>query len=238
MKPRGIKSQRKELYRSGRHLFYSEGTKTEPYFVNSIESSINYIYSKSNKGLCFANCNPKSSLSTLNLAKYAIDDATSRKLRGEQIDHVWIFFDKDDFSTSDYNSAIKKINAMNNSKHLNGENFKFNEKTEIVFHALPSNEAFELFLLLYFNLIENRMSRSDYSKKLEEYVRKKGIIINFKYQKNLGNIHEILTNSGGSIKRAIKNAKIINKGSKYGCPSTRVCDFAEYILPYLDSNRI
>lgn len=232
MGPKGRRNLRKEFYRSGRHLFYSEGTKTEPYYVDSIKKCINPIYSESRGEMVLENCNLKSTLCTKNLVKYAFDDSLRRYKIGEQVNHVWIFFDKDDFSMSDYKAAISMIVKKNNSKKINTEGFHYDEKTNITYHALYSNEAFELFLLLYFNRVDNEMSRFDYEDKLNNFVKSKGIISDFDYKKNIENIHQVLTNAGGSLELAIKNAKSLKKKNGISNPSTNVYEFAEYFSQY------
>jgi len=229
IRPKGRRGIPDALIGMGKHIIYSEGTKTEPNYVDSIKKSIANKYNVLPNEIDIVIVKDKS-YSTLGLVKYVEKDI-KEKLKSINIDHVWIFFDKDDFEADDFSNAISKIESKNNSKSLSAFNLK-TDKNNITWHACYSNESFELWYLLYFNYIDTALSRQNYIdmlKKNEELKR-----IDFNYSKNENNLHEILTRAGGSITNAIKNAKRIKEKNGYENPSTNVCEFAEFFKPYLN----
>lgn len=233
--PKGRKSLPTELVQFGRHLVYSEGTKTEPYYIEDIKKCISKKY----------NCNPNEieiipvnkngkSYSTIGLVEYAENDVKKRLKTKEIINHIWIFFDKDEFSQDDFNNAHKIICSKNNSNKKNIDGFNFEKETSITWHSCWSNEAFELWLCLYFNYLEAKMNRKQYIEKINNVpeLRK----IGFNYEKNLENIHTTLIKHGGSLKNAIKFSKRLNSNNLIYNPSTGVYQFAEFFYKYLEEN--
>ena len=228
LSPKGRKSLPQELQNFGVHLVYSEGTKTEPNYVKNIKNLIAQKY----------NCSPndiniipvsKESYNTIGLVKYAIDD-TIKRAKNTHIDHVWIFFDKDDFPQDYFDSAINQIDILNDSENDNGDSFKYNKDTGISFHACYSNEAFELFLIQYFNYCDSILNRKNYIEKLDSILKSNG---KPKYDKSCDKLHDLLTSCGGKIENAIKNSKKLTKNNNRSNPSTTVYLFAEYFLPYM-----
>lgn len=216
----------------GVHLVYSEGTKTEPHYVENFKKLISKKYQCQPNDIEIINANGKKSFNTKFLVDFAIEDVNQRLERSERIDHVWIFFDKDSFPSVNFNSANQQIADLNDSKKENDGGFYFSEKTGISWHSCWSNEAFELWLCLYFNRITSSLDREQYITHLENIpsLKAKG----FKYEKNLTDIHDALSKSGGRIDLAIRYAKDINKENGTDNPSTGVYLFAEYFLPYMD----
>lgn len=227
--PKGRKGLPVEILRFGRHLVYSEGTKTEPFYVNNIKKCIGTKYSVDPNVIDIVQANNKST-NTIYLVKFAIKDVKKRLKKNERIDHVWIFFDKDSFPLNDYNAAIAKLENMNNSNDQNIEGFKYEKNTEIVWHSCHSNEAFELWLCLYFNYLNSSLDRNQLISHLNDIPNLKKI--DFKYEKDLENIHDILINNGGSLDKAIKYAEKL-KTNNNGNPSTAVYKFVKYFKPYM-----
>ena len=231
IKPKGRRSIPDELMQFGRHLVYSEGTKTEPNYVESIKNEIATKYKCDINAIEIIIGNKDKSYNTKGLIKYALKDVRERKNRGEQINHVWFFFDKDDFPTASFNEACMKSNKLNDSKTENGEGFKYNQELNITFHSCYSNEAFELWLYLYFEYLEASLTRADYIKKIENKVQQKHK--DYRFDKAQTGLHRFLIENGGSIDKAIKNAKRLCEKNKFENPSTAVYEFAEYFLPYM-----
>ena len=228
--PKGRKNLPTALLNFGNNLVYSEGIKTEPYYVENIKKCIaeNFLIKPNDIAIIPVNKEKKSN-NTIYLVKDAINDVNKRIKNGELIDNVWIFFDKDYFTG--YEKAFKKIDELNDSEKTNNNGFKYNKQTNVSWHYCWSNEAFELWLCLYFNYDQASHSRDDYEKILDNNPELKKV--NFNYKKNLENIHTILTKAGGSIENAIKFAKKLNKINGRGNPSTGVYKFAEFFLPYM-----
>lgn len=228
-KPRGRSSLPKELLQFGTHLVYSEGTRTEPYYVENIKKNIAEKYNKKPNDIMILSATGKKTYHTIDLVNYAIKDVDNRLKSGHTVDHVWIFFDKDEFS--DFNEAHDLINKLNDSKDLNSDGFPFNEKTGIAWHSCWSNQCFELWLCLYFNFYNVQHDRSQYKYNLENSTPLKKI--QFKYEKNLEGIHDILIQNGGSIDNAIKFARKLEKLNGIGDPSTGAYLFTEYFKNYM-----
>ena len=227
--PRGRKSLPEELYRFGRHLVYSEGTETEPNYIESIKDNIakKYMVAPNDIEIIYAN---NASNNTIHLVNDAKKDVKKRIKNGETIDHVWIFFDKDDFPIEDFNEANNTLKKMNNSSFKNQEGFKYDKKTGITWHSCYSNEAFELWLCLYFDYIQSALDRHQLIEHLNNVPNLKQS--GFVYSKTQKNIHDIFIKNGGSLDKAIKFAEKL-KSNDTNNPSTNVDEFASYFKPYM-----
>jgi len=127
-------------------------------------------------------------------------------------DEVWAVYDKDDFPASRYNEAI---NLANREGIESGH----------------SNQSFELWYVLHFEYLQSALHRTDYIKKLTEY-------LGFKYIKRTQKVVETLMEQG-NVQRAIKWAKdleILNqeKTASDSCPYTRVYVLVDRLLNYID----
>lgn len=230
--PKGRKNLPVELVKFGRNLVYSEGIKTEPYYIESIKKSIGNKYKCNPNDIEIVPVNKEDkSYNTLGLVEYAIKDVNERLKKHEFIDHVWLFFDKDSFPKEDFYNAHKKIIGLNNSENENVYGFKYQKENGIVWHSCATNEAFELWLCLYFDNIQNSMGRKDYIVHLNNIQKLKNI--GFNYEKNQKDIHQILSANGGNIKNAIKWAKKLCENNILENPSSYIYEFAEFFYPYL-----
>ncbi len=134
--------------------------------------------------------------------------------------NVWCVFDKDDFPDGNFNSEIEKAEKEG-------------------YGAAWSNEAFELWFLLHFQLLTTKLTRGQYNKKLNEIYRTKSIG-ELKYKKNDPNIYDILEKHG-SVRDAIRNAKKLKKQNANTVsnakknPETTVFVLVEKLLKYLSS---
>lgn len=201
--PRGRSSLPKELLQFGTHLVYSEGTKTEPYYINNIKKNIAAKYNRKPNEIKIISAIKEKSYHTVDLVEYAVNDVNVKLTEGYTIDHVWIFFDKDNFK--DFEKAHKLILELNDSQKNNNDGFEYNKETKISWHSCWSNQCFELWLCLYFNYYNVPHNRKEYKDNLEKNPLLKKV--QFEYEKNLENIHDILTDNGGDIKKAIMYAK-------------------------------
>lgn len=230
--PKGRRNIPDELLQFGRHLVYSEGTRTEPLYIESIKKEIASKYNCQINDIELIIATKDESFNTIGLIKYGVEDVKKRLEKGEIINHVWFFFDKDDFPKKDFNDACLFEEKANNSKGLNNDGFKYDKETQISYHCCWSNEAFALWLLLYFSYIDSSLNRKDYIKKLEEHNLLKKI--NFKYTKVSSDIHQVISKAGGSIQNAIKYAKKLVDMNNNQNPSTTVYVFAEYFYAYMN----
>lgn len=231
--PTGRKNLPVQLLQFGKHLVYSEGTKTEPYYVTDIKNCISKKYNCQPNEITIISVNEDGkSYNTTGLVSYAKDNVEKRLKNKEKIDHVWIFFDKDDFPKEKFIEADRVINEMNDSNDNNIDGFTYNKETNISWHSCYSNEAFELWLLLYFNYCDSKLKRQDYIKKINEIKSLKAI--NFTYEKNLQAIHSTLVKNGGTLQNAIRNAKKLVTQNNMENPSTTVYLFAEFFKSYMN----
>lgn len=175
------KNREQRSYRSRevrvRYLIVCEGEKTEPNYFEAFKLKL-----------------PRGSVevdivgegdNTLNVVKKVVElrDFAAKTAIG--YDECWAVFDKDSFPNDRFNSAV------------------FLARKEKI-HCAYSNEAFELWYLLHFELYEHAMSRRDYSSLLSNHLKKA-------YQKNSSEMLELLSTLGDedlAIQRAERLASI------------------------------
>lgn len=179
-------------------LIVCEGTKTEPNYFNAFKETlpIGTVFI-TNMAIIGTGKNTKS------LVDFTIKH---KSCSIKSYDKVWAVFDKDSFSDDLFNSAI--IKAQTNG-----------------IDCAWSNEAFELWFLLHFQLIQNAMSREDYQSFFEREV-KKVCGKDYEYKKNDPNTFKILQKYGDQ-EQAIKWAETLednHKDEKYAThnPCTKV----------------
>jgi len=203
-KKKGQRKKRKEDIRERapyKYLIVSEGIKTETNYFQGIQNKINVRYNNT--------VNIKESIelkiegtgrntnSLVNVVDTFLVDIdrylnTSDVLYG----HIWVIFDKDDFTDNQFNSAISQANAR-------GYNVGW------------SNESFELWFLLHFEHLVSGIGREQYNEKLTKHFRENKIFTKYKikgndYIKNIEHIFEILYDNG-SYKQAINRAEKLLK---------------------------
>lgn len=227
--PRGRRAIPNELLQFGVHLVYAEGKETEPAYIENIKANIAEKYNCKSNDINVVTVEEKKTRCTVRLAEFARKDIAKRLENKERIDHVWIFFDKDDFP--DYEEAHKIIVSLNDSSDTNADGFKYQSDTGIAWHSCPSNECFELWYCLYFGYYNVAHDRKDYKEFLESRPKLKKIC--FEYEKNAKRLHDLFCENGGSMKNAIKYAKRLEKENGIGNPSTGAYKFAEYFIGYM-----
>lgn len=120
-------------------------------------------------------------MNTISLVKEAIAVRDIEKRRNRNHDQCWVVFDKDDFSDSDFNAAIQMAQT-------NG------------FHVAYSNQAFEYWLLLHFNLYQGFIHRSRYGEMLSH-------LLGFRYGKTKGDSMKVFDVIYPKTRIAIGNAQ-------------------------------
>lgn len=88
---------------------------------------------------------------TMSLVSKAISIRDAEKSKKRFYDQCWVVFDKDDYPARDFNQAI--LYAEKNG-----------------FHVAYSNQAFEYWFLLHFNLYTGAIHRSQYKEMLEKLI--------------------------------------------------------------------
>ena len=93
-------------------------------------------------------------LNTIKLVQEAIIIKNEEKRKGHSFDQYWVVFDKDDFPNNDFNEAIRLAES-------NG------------FQVAYSNQAFEYWFLLHFNMYHGYIHRNDYEQMLSQQMKVK-----------------------------------------------------------------
>lgn len=132
-------------------------------------------------------------MNTMTLVNKAISIREADKAKKRFYDQCWVVFDKDDFPAKDFNQAIQ-----------------YAEKNG--FQVAYSNQAFEYWFLLHFNLYQGPIHRSQYKNMLER-------LIGMPYSKTDGSgavMYNILLTRQ---KQAIKNSKTVLAEIAHGNPA-------------------
>jgi len=174
---RSVETRKPKQFR----LIYCEGTKTEPLYFEKFEDE-NFFFNGSYvvRGL---------GDNTISLVKKALKEAEKRIGGGDAIDKIWVVFDRDGFPPQHFNNAVQLCTS--------------NKKIPI--EAAWSNEAFELWYLLHFDLKFSAHKRHEYEGFLEAAFKSKGLNT-FKYKKNDPAMYELLQKYGDE-RQAIVRAK-------------------------------
>lgn len=216
-KRKGKKKKRKEQIREMqpyRYLIVCEGKKTEPKYFEGIKRKIDKKY----RDRVVVN---KINLDIKGLGKNTetlVEDALKfRSLSKIPYGHVWVIFDKDDFSDQQFNSAVYK--AIDNDLKVGW-----------------SNESIELWFLLHFEYLNTALQRYQYIEKLSQYFSQNNIS-NGTYEKNLDDIFEILCEYG-DIEEAISRGKKLeelycSESEAKRNPCTTVYKLVEELIDYI-----
>lgn len=152
-------------------------------------------------------------MNTVSLVNEAIITRDAERRKGRNYDQYWVVFDKDDFSDSDFNAAIQMARA-------NG------------FKVAYSNQAFEYWYLLHFNLYQGAIHRSRYADMLTN-------LLGFKYGKSKGDSTRVFNAIYPRRQTAINNARKVMSMFNISNPakeesSTTVYKLVEQLLMYIE----
>ena len=122
---------------------------------------------------------------------------------------IILVFDKDSFGADQFNSAIKRAERL--------------YPNSIV---AWSNESFELWLCLHYDYIDAAFGRNDYNDRLTGIFRKKGVFSkNQNYEDNGKNdslLFDKIVETGGSLRKAVRNARRLVDGMNIASPAKAV----------------
>lgn len=203
-----------------RHLFVTEGTKTEPNYLYGMIDRICELYGASCRRQFEVYGEGHNTLGLLTKAEQHLTNASV------DFQHVWILYDQDDFPKDHFDNTEKRCMALNERNQAQERNTKF--------HALWSNQCVELWFLLHFKYLESNIERTQYQDMLSKILGKK-------YEKNDSEIFSLLF---PHIETAISNAKRIRAlYSKTTPPSqcapcTTFYELIETLWPYLQPGLI
>lgn len=192
------------------HLIVTEGTDTEPAYFSSIKNTINKNY----PGRIQLDISGEGD-NTVSLFERALLRA---KTSANKYKHVWVVYDTDDFPAEHINQTAKL--CLDNSND------------ETAFHAIWSNQCFELWFLLHFSFLQADLHRSAYWPKLTELLTAQGLGA---YEKSRTDMYSILY---PYMDTAIANAEkldAINTGKlpSAAAPGTQVHLLIKKLKSYL-----
>ena len=145
-------------------LIICEGEKTEPNYFKKFKIRPEFVVKVEGFGM-----------NTVSLVKEAM-----RLAKESNYDQIWCVFDKDDFSTNNFNNALTLAKK---------------NKNQVAY----SNEAFELWYLLHFSYVDTGIPRGSYQRRLSAQR-----CLGHPYKKNSEAIFDELYTKQ---KDAIRNAK-------------------------------
>ncbi len=213
------KKKRRQEYlelKQYRYYIFCEGQQTEPLYFVGFKKLIegNPIY----RDMVLIEIEPCQA-ETMRVIGMAERYVKKNRIQKGQI---WCVYDKDSFPADDFNGVV------NRAENLNKEN------SQLQYHTAWSNECIEFWFLLHFAYYTANNHRREYIAFLNDKFRELGI---GKYQKNMKDIFDILTEKGNP-KLAIRYARrIINDGKSKTpaeiAPGTKVYELVEELVKYL-----
>jgi hypothetical protein len=205
-------------------LIISEGTKTEPHYIQGLVDLIIKKYSEINK-------NARHSMKELikihgtgrntnGLLEYSRKYA--EKTENKHYKRIWIMYDKDDFPLDNFDNTQFSIDE------------KICDDADRKFFAAWSNECIELWFILHFQDLISDVGREQYREILKSY---------FEYDKASVEIFDIIDqHEKSNIDLAISRAKKLcdsydekTPPSKM-VPATRVYELVEELRGYLSDS--
>ena len=213
------KKKRRQEYlemKKYRYYIFCEGEQTEPQYFQGFKKLIesNPVY----KNMVLIEIEP------CGVETMRVISAAEKYVVGNHITkgQIWCIYDKDSFPAKNFNGVQER------AEHLNQEN------SELQYHCAWSNECIEFWFMLHFAYYVSNNHRSEYIEFLNVRFRELGI---GKYQKNMGNIFDVLLEKGNPrlairyAKRFIKEGK--GKTPTEIAPGTKVYELVEELAKYL-----
>ncbi len=205
------KKQKKVFPELPRYTYIvSEGTKTEPYYIEGIAQKINEKYREFSTGKFIMV--KGTGRNTKGLLEYARSNVEEEFPRARV---VWLMYDKDDFPLDHFDNTQDSAEKRQDKR---------------VYRAAWSNECIELWFVLHFQDLTANVGREKYRELLDEHMKKYG-----GYEKNRKDIYEILCG-----RTAIAAGRAKRQYEAYGnvplsrmCPATRVYELVEELQRYL-----
>ena len=197
-----------------RHLIVTEGTKTEPLYFEAIRKRVNDRYHGQWVTIEIFGTGDH----TLGLLERAVSKAEA-SVSG--FSHVWIVYDKDSFPANEFNDVATRCSSLS----ANG----------VKFHAIWSNECFELWYILHFEYLQTPLPRGDYDAKVSgclEALGKGG------YTKSRDDMFDILEPYLASAKRNAGRLEKLNEGRTPAdsTPGTKVHRLIDALEPFFRSD--
>lgn len=192
------------------HLIVTEGTETEPAYFRAVRDIINGKYPH------------RVQLDIIGEGDNTLRLFEKAKERAEQSPngyrHVWVVFDTDDFPSVHIDRTAELCDK--------------NSSAAIQYHAVWSNQCFELWFLLHFDYVQADLHRQVYRPKLDGHLKRMNAGT---YSKSRSDMYQLLQ---PYLKTALANARKldqINRGKRpsQAAPGTKVFELVEKLMPYL-----
>lgn len=143
-------------------------------------------------------------MNTISLVNKAISIRDTEHKKKHCYDQCWVVFDKDDFPAKDFNQAIALARK-------NG------------FNVAYSNQAFEYWFLLHFNLYRGPLHRQNYADMLSK-------LTGIQYSKNEGFGAVMYNRLYHMQSQAIKNAAVVLEEISHGNPAIEESSTTVHLL--------
>ena len=184
----------------------SEGTKTEPYYIEAMAQVINEKYREFSTG------------------KFVVVEGTGRNTKGlleyaranvarnfPQAEVVWLMYDKDDFPLDNFDNTQYSAEGKKDVRE---------------YRVAWSNECIELWFLLHFQELSVNVGREKYRELLKGYCQ---------YEKNMKSIYDVLRDKTPiAIARAKRQYEAYgDTAPSQRCPATRVYQLVEELQNYI-----
>ncbi len=191
--PRHKRNVREFTERKGAWLIGCEGTKTEPLYISGV---INWLSKNGFEppeidtfGVGY------NTLSLVERMQKLFNDIDKQKAKGIKYERVFVVFDHDEFSADNFNRAIHKCSELGNN-----------------YIPIWSNESFELWLYLHFQLVESQLTRDQYCNLVSRELLNIGY--NKEYDKADEQIATLLMDSR-RVAIAIRNSKRLRANTNH-----------------------
>ncbi len=202
------------LYEPDYHLIITQGTDTEPLYFDALQKAINAR--SPGRIELRVESKPVAPSQLIGLAKAFIDQNAPLRY----VD-IWVVYDKDDFTDADFNKTQEMCDNLT-------------KETGARWHALWSNQCFELWFLLhfcYYQTADGKMRRN-LQDKLTEHLSELG---SGNYKKDRADMFTILR---PKLDDAIRHAKCLEslhmqKSPAQSEPCTKVYRLLEMLREYL-----
>ena len=188
-------------------VIFSEGVKTEPYYIRGLTKQVNQKYAQ------FTSRDRIEVIGTGRNTKSLLDYARKRVQKEfPECKIVWLMYDKDDFPFDDFDNT----------------QFSAEEKlSEQEYHVAWSNECIELWFVLHFQQLFTHIGREQYRTILKQY---------FPYEKNLETVYDTLkdkTQDALSHSQALYDSYAVGTPPSRMAPATRVHELVQFLQEYL-----
>lgn len=188
-------------------VIFSEGIKTEPFYIQGLTKQVNQKYAQFTSGDRITVIGTgRNTRSLLNYARKTVNSEYP------ECKVVWLMYDKDDFPYDDFDNT-----------QFSAEGRTCEQK----YHVAWSNECIELWFLLHFQPLFASVGREQFHDILKGY---------FPYEKTLENIYDILKDKTHiAIAHAESLYASYEEGTPPSkrTPATRVHELVGFLYSYL-----